>query len=1111
MDLVPLVNGLGADAATATQSVGTTLASMRDVLSANWVSWLVLSLFLVAAYAFWRRISSRVGNTIEDAVFSNWRLALLGATGIVLSLASGWTTWDGMKNFTNEPVLSFMITFGIQGVMLIVAWLIGESFATGMNTNSHAAVKGGLAGAVIFLLLLGLILGFSGVVSFDRYLAFDIGWGDTAILAIGIIIVAVVLFASGAEMFEPYMASTRVIVRNAVLWIMFLSCMATSVFFSFDSLFSAIFPAQERERAAQLRAQNQVAGIIADIGQTISTQRLREADALFTSEGWITYEGQLDTLAARAQGSQDVIEKYFQDQIEDRNRAVAEQKQRKTSAVSQQAGLTGRAAQLNAELGRLKAQRPEASAAMVEQQQVVRQIERELDEQRAVVLAEEKGVEGSGKAGRGPLWRAAVAEQAKIKARLQVANERLRAPQDRLVKLDKRIASITAELAQIEGELSILQGEAQTAEQRIAAAQRTGATEETAELIDPTRILPAFERAKVDFRQEPTRERLAALQQQCSQLLSGMLAAQATKDRVRDIDCDPKRAAEAASVLFTLNDGLQGFAQRCASGEQIERNKSTDALFEFARTCLSDSGLPSEQTDKLRTEINLAELNRDDRAHRFVVTWNAFQDGNRLAYLALAIAIAIDALVFMSGLFGANAVRSPLQDVPSLKPRTAKQLEQIVENALLPNKYASAHATLEAMQPLTPVDGFTQEVLTSRVEPSRRGAVVKVLNAGSAIGAVQRDPERPDERHYIRPELFEYLSIVAKREFEANAEHVHLAELEQTITVALQPYVGDHAHIVLGNLTPITKREGDFSSVLMMDNVSLQDRHIVNNVLNAGTLLGVVQHSSDKKNFRDDDYLIHGQLHKTLLRIAAANPMQGKRLQNPHAAIASSSASPAAIVAASNGDLTPDQSRVEQSDRSLLADHTGRYQKDLGGRDDDRIKSLQDYYVSQLVGALGIDSDLYLNLSGEPFQAAMAASTAFEQVRAKQPALNNRLMTRENEALNGLDRAFKRIEDYLEPDDSEERAYLNRAFEEVRDNFGILMLLPGAPNDRMLAEIVAELEGGAGQGLLSPSEQGLYDASRRLEKVLNSGDRASKLSWQRIDSSLRQVADDLAA
>ena len=61
---------------------------------------------------------------------------------------------------------------------------------------------------------------------------------------------------------------------------MFLSCMATSVFFSCVSLFSTIFPQQERGRAAQLRAQNHVAGIVSDIGQRTAARRLAQADAL---------------------------------------------------------------------------------------------------------------------------------------------------------------------------------------------------------------------------------------------------------------------------------------------------------------------------------------------------------------------------------------------------------------------------------------------------------------------------------------------------------------------------------------------------------------------------------------------------------------------------------------------------------------------------------------------------------------------------------------------------------------------------------------------------------------------------------------------------------------
>ena len=76
---------------------------------------------------------NRLFRIIEEMMFNNWQLALLGATAIALSLASRYTTFDGLRNFTSAPLLSILIAFGIQGVMLIVAWLIGESFATGMK------------------------------------------------------------------------------------------------------------------------------------------------------------------------------------------------------------------------------------------------------------------------------------------------------------------------------------------------------------------------------------------------------------------------------------------------------------------------------------------------------------------------------------------------------------------------------------------------------------------------------------------------------------------------------------------------------------------------------------------------------------------------------------------------------------------------------------------------------------------------------------------------------------------------------------------------------------------------------------------------------------------
>ena len=49
---------------------------------------------------------SRAGSALARAFTTNWQLTRLATTAFVLSLASGWTTWDGMKNFTGEPILS---------------------------------------------------------------------------------------------------------------------------------------------------------------------------------------------------------------------------------------------------------------------------------------------------------------------------------------------------------------------------------------------------------------------------------------------------------------------------------------------------------------------------------------------------------------------------------------------------------------------------------------------------------------------------------------------------------------------------------------------------------------------------------------------------------------------------------------------------------------------------------------------------------------------------------------------------------------------------------------------------------------------------------------------
>jgi hypothetical protein len=214
----------------------------------------------------------------------------------------------------------------------------------------------------------------------------------------------------------------------------------------------------------------------------------------------------------------------------------------------------------------------------------------------------------------------------------------------------------------------------------------------------------------------------------------------------------------------------------------------TDGLLAFGRKCLQDSGLISKDSADVGARLSGIDMNRDDKAplRRHL---NAFLDGNRLAYLSLTLAIGVDLLVFMSGLFGAQALRSPLSDVPSPKARSAHQLEAIIEAALLPDIFKNARLTLSALHPREPVDGFTNEVRLYELDPESASQVRDVLNAGATIGAVR---EMDTRGHYlVRSELHTFLSDVVKRELKRKPEETErglgLDRLEKRIREALMP------------------------------------------------------------------------------------------------------------------------------------------------------------------------------------------------------------------------------------------------------------------------------------------------------------------------------------
>ncbi|MEO0810490.1 MAG: hypothetical protein AAFW82_07630, partial [Pseudomonadota bacterium] len=671
---------------------------------------------------------------LAETVFSNWRLALLGATGLVLSIASGWTTWDGMSNFTKEPVLSLMITFGVQGVMLIVAWLIGESFATGMHYRSSASsrersvfslepVIGTIFGILLFVAAALLIINQTGVA--DEIAGEQRALNGSYLLPTGLLIAAVVILLSitlimnsGSDIAGNYLQAMRIIIRSAVLWVMFLACMATSVFFSFDSLFSTIFPEDERARAAELRAQNQVAGVITDISELTARRRLEEQDRLFLTDEWKSYDAMLERLVATVRQAPKVLQDHFEEQMRENQRIVALRQEEKATAQSQQIRLKQRVKLLNEQIGRAREATTQLTPVVDDLKNQIFAKDREIVAKRAEAEAEAGGIGVTSKSGRGPKYREIMAQMRILQEEQKNLQLQLSEYEKRLTAAREDIAQDEAELTTAQAELATLQGRAQTADQLIQIAEKsTPQSDQPAfNTFDPTAGPRQLEKARIMFRQEPQQEGLTRIQGLCNALVGTMAQVPALKSKTLEFNCDPGQVNEAGSRVFALNAGLSELQATCIGGDKLPQ--TTDKLFAFARKCVQDAGLPSRDTDELRTRINYLELNRDDRAHRFVVTTNAFTDGNRLAYLALAIAIAIDSLVFMSGLFGANAVRSPLTDVPNYKSRSAQQLEAIIDTALQPYPYDTARLVLGALRPITPSGGFTAEVIVDDADPN---------------------------------------------------------------------------------------------------------------------------------------------------------------------------------------------------------------------------------------------------------------------------------------------------------------------------------------------------------------------------------------------------------
>ncbi len=371
--------------------------------------------------------------------------------------------------------------------------------------------------------------------------------------------------------------------------------------------------------------------------------------------------------------------------------------------------------------------------------------------------------------------------------------------------------------------------------------------------------------------------------------------------------------------------------------------------------------------------------------------------------------------------------------------------------------------------------------------------VLAVLNAGSTINAVARD--EAEDRYLVRSELFEFLSIVAKRAFEENQENVDLAELEKIVQVALLPDTAVNADTVLHYMHPMREENG-FTAEIRLREVDRTDLRVVRNTLNAAATLQRVQRIGDST----DQFYIHRDLYRTLARIRASSlaghrlgqfagsrPRDGGFLRGEAPALEGHDARPRLAHTPSDG-LVPALDAANHDDPQE-ADEEKRNQK-----------------LWRLLGPLTSKPDAYLVTTSEALAAANAAKDALSKLRQSRPAIDRYVTEREERAQTDLDGSVREALDAAETEDY--RKAIKDACDEIDRNWGVVMLLPDGIVEQALNDLIGDLEPESGAGQLASEHQQLLQSVKRLLNAMESSSRMRGGSWRRVEAALVEASGE---
>jgi hypothetical protein len=652
-------------------------------------------------------------------------LAVISA--VLVSIASLYTTFVGSLTFFGyqplQVVFGLFLALGIQGVCYMASWFVAEEMATRSRKGR-----------------------------------------------------------GGEDMDDDTAGQGWFVFRHSGKILMLVIAMGASIFFSFAAHFENVYGPKRLELANLQNARADTDRALVGAEKAIIAERDAVSARLNGGREWNEFNGKLNAMLRLA----DDNPKFIQDQIKSR-RVQAEAELAKTRAELQ--SKRSELEQAKGEIGRLEAAGGTAAApaaggvqtTLADQTRLVERLraERVALEQtlqiergpgndpanvpeacRAIAqqqIARRGGVPAqanqpggrtaAGNGRDGPVSRCILplVEEARVKA--AGAERELR----RLTEQNRGLAEASAVRAQSIGEATAkrlrLEGEVKALESREklddgAVVSVVSSTEQMS-ATSGAEISKRVRNERDSFLRVGSKEMFDAMIRSCGSLQEVLRSNPGIASQMPQGACDTSAFASQIDRLVTLDRALTDFRKACKIDDAFNSLATPMDYVKKGSSCLALAQVPDRTQSEKQSIDTIAQLNHPD-ASNFERAVGSLLRRDMLAWLALALAFAVDVIVFLSAVLGAKHNASPLSRDPDLASNNsvADALSGFADNTVHgdePPDIMRAKWLTQSVIPVPAENDFGKVSYRLDLAPldgEKRMALQSVINAVAGFGLV---------------------------------------------------------------------------------------------------------------------------------------------------------------------------------------------------------------------------------------------------------------------------------------------------------------------------------------------------------------------------------------